>query len=118
MEYSDLSTFFVILAIVMHKATVYQNLTQLSIRKSRVDFLLSELTQLLELCHVEITSLQLERQHEDCVDILLTVDAQDLKNLLPTLRRFGYEVLSKHDEDNWEDKLQEHASYLDKYLSM
>jgi len=49
---------------------------------------------------------------------LLTVDPQDLKHLLPTLRRFGYEVLSKHEEDNWEDKLKEHASYLDKYLSM
>ena len=113
-----MSTFFVILAIVMHEATVYHNLTQLSIRKSRFDFLLSDLIQLLELCQVEITSLHLERQHADCVDILLSVDPQDLKHLLPTLRRFGYEVLSKHDEDNWENKLQEHASYLDKYLSM
>lgn len=113
-----MSTFFVILAIVMHEATVYHNLTQLSIRKSCVDFLLSDLIQLLELCQVEITSLHLERQHADCVDILLSVDPQDLKHLLPTLRRFGYEVLSKHDEDNWEDKLQEHASYLDKYLSI
>jgi hypothetical protein len=102
----------------MHEATVYQKLTQLSIRKSRVDFLLSDLIQLLELCHVKITSLHLERQHADCVDILLTVDPQDLKHLLPTLRRFGYEVLSKHEEDHWEDKLQEHALYLDKYLSM
>ena len=113
-----MSTFFVILAIVMYEATVYQNLTQLSIRKSRADFLLSELTQLLEICHVEITSLHLERQLADCVDIMLTVYPQDLKHLLPTLRRFGYEVLSKHEEDNWEDKLMEHASYLDKYLSM
>ena len=113
-----MSTFFVILAIVMHEATVYQKLTQLSIRKSRVDFLLSYLIQLLEFCHVEITSLHIERQHADCVEILLTVDPQDLKHLLPTLRRFGYEVLSKHEEDNWEDKLQEHALYLDKYLSM
>ena len=113
-----MSTFFVILAIVMYNATVYQNLTQLNIRKSRVDFLLSDLIQLLELCHVKIKSLNLERRHADCVDILLTVDPQDLKHLLPTLRRFGYEVLSKHEEDNWEDKLEEHASYLDKYLSM
>ena len=102
----------------MYEATVYQNLTQLNIRKIRVDFLLSDLIQLLELCHVEIKSLNLERRHADCVDILLTVDPQDLKHLLPTLRRFGYEVLSKHEEDNWEDKLEEHASYLDKYLSM
>ena len=118
MERSGLSTFFVILAIVMHEATVYQNLTQLSIRKSRVDFLLTELTQLLEVSGVEITSLQLERQHEDWMDIQLTIDGQDLKYLLPTLRRFGYDVMSKHKEDDLEDILQQHASYLDKYLSM
>ena len=113
-----MSTFFVILAIVMQEIPVYQNLSKLSLRKSKVDFLLTELTQLLEASGVEITSLQLERQHEEWIDILLTVDAQDLKHLLPTLRRFGYEVISKHKEDALEDKLQEHASYLDKYLSM
>mgnify|MGYP004089502833 FL=1 len=113
-----MSTFFVILALVMQEISVYQNLSKLSIRKNKVDFLLTELTQLLEASSVQITSLHLERQHEEWIDILLTIDAQDLKHFLPTLRRFGYEVMSKHKEDDLEDKLKEHASYLDKYLSM
>ncbi|MDC3079415.1 hypothetical protein OA336_01555 [Flavobacteriaceae bacterium] len=113
-----MSTFFVILALVMQEIPVYQNLSKLSIRKSKVNFLLTELTQLLEACGVEITSLYLERQHEEWIDIVLTIDSQDLKHLLPTLRRFSYEVMSKHKEDDLEDKLKEHASYLDKYLSM
>ena len=102
----------------MKEISVYQNLSKLSIRKSKVDFLLTELTQLLEASGVEITSLHLERQHEEWIDILLIIDSQDLKHLLPTLRRFGYEVVSKHNEDDLEDKLQEYASYLDKYLSI
>jgi len=102
----------------MQEISVYQYLSKLSIRKSKVDFFFFFLTQLLEASGVDITSLHLERHHEDWIDILLTVDAQDLKHLLPTLRRFGYEVMSKHKEDDLEDKLQEHASYLDKYLSM
>ena len=65
-----MSTFFVILAIVMQEIPVYQNLSKLSLRKSKVDFLLTELTQLLEASGVEITSLQLERQHEEWIDIL------------------------------------------------
>ncbi len=113
-----MSTFFAILAIVMQEISVYKNLSKLSIRKSKDDFLLTELTQLLEASGVEITSLHLERQDEEWIDILLTVNAEDLKHLLPTLRRFDYEVMSKHKEDDLEDKLQEHASYLDKYLSM
>ena len=113
-----MSTFFVILALVMQEISVYQNLSKLSIRKNKVDFLLTELTQILEASSVQITSLHLERQHEEWIDILLTIDAQDLKHFLPTLRRFGYEVMSKHKEDDLEDKLKEHASYLDKYLSM
>ena len=113
-----MSTFFAILAIVMQEVSVYKNLSKLSIRKSKDDFLLTELTQLLEASGVEITSLHLERQDEEWIDILLTVNAEDLKHLLPTLRRFDYEVMSKHKEDDLEDKLQEHASYLDKYLSM
>lgn len=113
-----MSTFFVILALVMQEISVYQNLSKLSIRKNKVDFLLTELAQILEASSVQITSLHLERQHEEWIEIMLTIDAQYLKHLLPTLRRFGYEVMSKHKEDDLEDKLQDHASYLDKYLSM
>ena len=113
-----MSTFFVILALVMQEISVYQNLSKLSIRKNKVDFLLTELTQILEAISIQITSLHLERQHEEWIEIMLVIDAQYLKHLLPTLRRFGYEVMSKHKEDDLEDKLKEHASYLDKYLSM
>ena len=113
-----MSTFFVILALVMQEISVYQNLSKLSIRKNKVDFLLTELTQILEASSIQITSLHLERQHEDWIEIMLIIDAQYLKHLLPTLRRFGYEIMSKHKEDDLEDKLQDHASYLDKYLSM
>lgn len=113
-----MSTFFVILALVMQEISVYQNLSKLSIRKNKVDFLLTELTQILEASSIQITSLHLERQHEEWIEIILVIDAQYLKYLLPTLRRFGYEIMSKHKEDDLEDKLQDHASYLDKYLSM
>ena len=113
-----MSTFFVILALVMQEIPVYQNLSKLSIRKNKVDFLLTELTQILEASSIQITSLHLERQHEEWIEIMLVIDAQYLKPLLPTLRRFGYEIMSKHKEDDLEDKLQDHASYLDKYLSM
>ena len=80
----------------MQEISVYQNLSKLSIRKNKVDFLLTELTQILEASSVQITSLHLERQHEEWIEIMLTIDAQYLKHLLPTLRRFGYEVMSKH----------------------
>ena len=78
-----MSTFFVILALVMQEISVYQNLSKLSIRKNKVDFLLTELTQILEASSIQITSLHLERQHEDWIDILLIIDSQDLKHLLP-----------------------------------
>ena len=113
-----MSTFFVILALVMQEIPVYQNLSKLSIRKNKVDFLLTEFTQILEASSIQITSLHLERQHEEWIEIMLVIDAQYLKHLLPTLRRFGYEIMSKHKEDDMQDKLQEHALYLDKYLSM
>jgi Tfp pilus assembly pilus retraction ATPase PilT len=80
--------------------------------------LLTELTQILEMSNVNITSLHLEHQNPAYVDVQISLDAQELKHLLPTLRRFGYEVLSKHPEDDLEEKLQVNSSYLDKYLSI
>ena len=73
-----MSTFFVILALVMQEISVYQNLSKLSIRKNKVDFLLTELTQILEASSIQITSLHLERQHEEWIEIMLVIDAQYL----------------------------------------
>lgn len=102
----------------MHTSTFNETATSLRVGKSKTDFLLSELAQILEANHVVVSGIQLLSSHTDFVEVHIELEGQDLRHLLPTLRRYGYVILSEHQEDEWLEKLQSNASYLEKYLSI
>jgi len=102
----------------MHTIACNETTTCLRIGKSKSDFLLSELVQILEANRVAVHGIQILPSASDQVEVHMDVEGQELKHLLPTLRRYGYAILSEHPEDEWLEKLQSNASYLDKYLSI
>lgn len=102
----------------MHTIACNESTTCLRIGKSKTDFLLSELVQILEANRVVVHGIQLLASDADHVEVHIDVEAHELKHLLPTLRRYEYAILSEHQEDEWLEKLQSNASYLDKYLSI
>ena len=102
----------------MHTIACNETTTCLRIGKSKSDFLLSELVQILEANREAVHGIQILPSASDQVEVHMDVEGQELKHLLPTLRRYGYAILSEHQEDEWLEKLQSNASYLDKYLSI
>ena len=102
----------------MHTTSFSETITCLKVGKSKTDFLLSELVQILEANRVAVHGIQILPSDSDHVVVHIDVEDQELKHLLPTLRRFEYAILSEHREDEWLDKLQSNASYLEKYLSI
>lgn len=102
----------------MHTTTINEAITCLKIGKSKGEFLLSELVLILEASDVVVHSIQLIRSEADNIEAQVELERQELKHLLPTLRRYGYTILSEHQEDEWLEKIQSNASYLEKYLSI
>ena len=39
-------------------------------------------------------------------------------NIIQTFRRYNYEIISEHQEDNYINNLKERSEYLDKYLNI
>ena len=102
----------------MHTIACNESTTCLRVGKSKAEFLLSELIQILEANRVVVYGVQLLPTDADYVEVHLDIEDQELKHLLPTLRRYGYAILSEHQQDEWLEKLQSNASYLEKYLSI
>jgi hypothetical protein len=46
------------------------------------------------------------------------VSTSGLNEILQTLRRYGYTIISEHQEDLYSKNLKERSRYLDKYLNI
>ncbi|MGO2103425.1 MAG: hypothetical protein ACTH3E_10315 [Psychroflexus halocasei] len=88
------------------------------IRKSSIDFAYSELFHLLESMNAKILGSFISDHNSDFVEVFIKIKHQGLNEILQSLRRFKYNIVSQHDEDQHEIKLKEHSAYLDKYLNI
>jgi hypothetical protein len=41
-----------------------------------------------------------------------------INEIIQSFRRYNYEIISEHQEDNYINSLKERSDYLDKYLNM
>lgn len=88
------------------------------IRKSSIDFAYSELFHLLESMNAKILGSFISDHNSDYVEVFVKIKHQGLNEILQSLRRFKYNIVSRHSEDQHEIKLKEHSAYLDKYLNI
>lgn len=88
------------------------------VRKSSVDFTYTKLIQLLESMNAKILGSFICDHNTDYVEVMVKLKHQGLNEILQSLRRFKYNIVSQHDEDQHEAKLKEHSAYLDKYLNI
>jgi HJR/Mrr/RecB family endonuclease len=54
----------------------------------------------------------------DKVQVYIKVNAENLNEILQSFRRYDYEIISEHTEDNYLQNLKDRADYLDKYLNI
>ena len=62
----------------------------------------------LFICNVENDNVQ--------VTVKITLGA--MSEIIQTFRRYNYEIISEHQEDNYLNALKERSDYLDKYLNI
>jgi hypothetical protein len=52
------------------------------------------------------------------VEITLKITLGAMNEIIQTFRRYNYEIISEHQEDNYINNLKERSDYLDKYLNI
>ena len=52
------------------------------------------------------------------VQVTVKITLGGLNDIIQTFRRYNYEIISEHHEDNYMNNLKERSEYLDKYLNM
>jgi hypothetical protein len=52
------------------------------------------------------------------IEITLKINVGPINEIIQTFRRYDYEIISEHHEDNYINTLKERSDYLDKYLNI
>lgn|SRR5680860_173245 len=88
------------------------------IEKGYRDYSFSEISQIAESHNAGILGMFISSRANDLAQITIKLSTSSLNEILQTYRRYGYTIISEHQEDNFNKKLKDRSEYLDKYLNI
>jgi hypothetical protein len=91
---------------------------EIIVRKKRVDFTYSQLVQIIESNSAKIIGMFTLLVDAENIEISLRIDHSGLNEVLQSLRRYDYEIVSIHKEDLHTEILRDNSEYFEKYLNI
>ena len=88
------------------------------VRKPILDYSMSQITQIVESNNGKLLGLFISEADIESVEITLKITLGAMNEIIQTFRRYNYEIISEHQEDNYINNLKERSDYLDKYLNI
>ena len=88
------------------------------VEKSMDDYSMSQITQIVESNNGKLLGLFISEATASKVQITIKIAIGGLNDIIQTFRRYNYEIMSEHQEDNYLNSLKERSEYLDKYLNI
>lgn len=88
------------------------------VRKGIIDYSMSQITQIVESNNGKLLGLFISEADVESVQITMKISLGAMNDIIQTFRRYNYEIISDHQEDNYINNLKERSDYLDKYLNI
>ena len=88
------------------------------IEKGYKDYSFSEISQIVESNGAHLLGAFISNVTNDLAQITIKTGPTPINVILQTFRRYGYNIVSSHQEDNFSSDLKERSRYLDKYLNI
>ena len=88
------------------------------VRKALIDYSMSQITQIVESNNGKLLGIFVSASDNETIEITIKVTLGVMNDIIQTFRRYNYEIISEHEEDNYINNLKERSDYLDKYLNI
>jgi Mg/Co/Ni transporter MgtE len=88
------------------------------VKKATLDYSMSQITQIVESNNGKLLGLFISQLDMESVEVTLKITLGAINEIIQTFRRYDYEIISEHQEDNYINNLKERSDYLDKYLNI
>lgn len=88
------------------------------IEKGYTDFSFSQISQIVESNNAKLLGAFISKTENDLSQITLKIGNVGLSTILQEFRRYGYTIISGHEDDTFLRTLKERSAYLDTYLNL
>ena len=88
------------------------------VQKGILDYSMSQVAQIVESNNGKLLGLFVSEANTENVQITIKSSLGGMNDIIQTFRRYNYEIISEHQEDNYINNLKERSDYLDKYLNI
>jgi CBS domain-containing protein len=88
------------------------------VQKNLVDYSMSQIAQIVESNNGKLLGMFVSEATVDTIQITVKIALGGMNEIIQTFRRYNYEIVSEHHEDNYLNNLKERSEYLDKYLNI
>ncbi len=92
--------------------------TVIRVEKNKEDFSIAQIAQIIQATGGNLLGVLIIDETPEGVIADVKVDRGDINEILQSLRRYDYKIISEHKEDLHLQELKEHAAFLNKYLEM
>jgi len=90
----------------------------LVVERVNKDISFSEISQIVESHNAAFLGMFVSSRSADLTQVTIKLSTSVLNDILQTFRRYGYSIISEHQEDNFQKNLDDRSDYLDKYLNI
>lgn len=88
------------------------------VEKGINDYSIGQIVQIVETNNGKILGLFISDTTVDTVQVTIKLALGGMNEVIQTFRRYNYEIISEHQEDNYLNNLKDRSDYLDKYLNI
>ena len=88
------------------------------VKKGISDYSVSQIAQIVESNDGKILGMFVSDAENESVQITIKINIGAINEIIQSFRRYNYEIISEHPEDNYINTLKERSDYLDKYLTI
>ena len=90
----------------------------IKVKKGVLDYSMSQITQIVESNNGKLLGLFISESDVNSIEVTMKISLGAINEIIQSFRRYNYEIISEHQEDNYINSLKERSDYLDKYLNM
>ena len=87
------------------------------VEKNNIDFSFSELSQIVESNNAKMLGAFISKIDGELTQITIKIRSSSLTPIFQDFRRYGYTIVSGHEDDGFLQTLKERSAYLNNYLS-
>ncbi len=88
------------------------------VKKGVLDYSISQIVQIVESNNGKLLGLLVSDSDSNSIQVTLKINIGSINEIIQSFRRYNYEIISEHQEDNYINTLKERSDYLDKYLNI